>query len=749
MAAPRVSVLMTNYNGERFLASAIVSILEQSYKDFELIVVDDGSTDSSPAILRAFVSQDSRIKGFYFPHNRGFPCALNYGLARVRGEYVARMDSDDLCHRDRLAKQVSYLEKHHEIFVLGCRSVNIDEWDKRKNNAKDEVPFRCGRLLIARRMAEGEYLVLHASLMIRKFCLEELGGYREIFPIGEDIDLYARLFDRYGAVFENLSERLYSYRRYKESLTGQHNFSQHAWVQTLVMYSARCRREGRPDPLDKARSLRLSSLPVSSSERSILRAWHFFHRLYILPRKKEERSIFLRRGVAMLKKNFGLEDARRFPYPYLQLARASARSGDLFLFLRLLAHAWRSDHQRTNRLLLRKVVFLLKEFWEGILGLEKHIFCARKKSAKESDKTSPRVSVVMTTYNRVRYLSEAIASWQRQTLSDFELVVVDDGSNDSTKKLLRACARYDRRIRPVFLSRNYGIPYAANRGLEVALAPLIARADSDDIASPHRLQRQALYMDDHPRVVALGCLCAKISTQGKYIGSEALLRFGKSIGRALKQGACPLLHPTVMLRTSGLPVGGYRIFFKVGAEDIDLFLRMQEIFVNSRVKSQQKFDNISDVLMLYRYHPLQNTRRYKSILDEKHACALFSARRRARGLSDPLSDNKISELESLQKLMTEEERSAFKADVAAQQLLSAMARGDVDFKKIIKRVRCLRTESVDKGRFVWVALSAARHQEKLGFYVRSLVCLWEGLRCSPLWTIVTLYDVIKTRRYVV
>ena len=66
MATPRVSVLMTNYNGERFLASAIVSVLEQSYRDFELIVVDDGSTDSSPAILRAFVSQDSRIKGFYF-----------------------------------------------------------------------------------------------------------------------------------------------------------------------------------------------------------------------------------------------------------------------------------------------------------------------------------------------------------------------------------------------------------------------------------------------------------------------------------------------------------------------------------------------------------------------------------------------------------------------------------------------------------------------------------------------------------
>ena len=749
MASPRVSVLMTNYNGERFLASAIVSILEQSYKDFELIVVDDGSTDSSPAILRAFVSQDSRIKGFYFPHNRGFPCALNYGLARVRGEYVARMDSDDLCHRDRLAKQVSYLEKHHEIFVLGCRSVNIDEWDKRKNNAKDEVPFRCGRLLIARRMVEGEYLVLHASLMIRKFCLEELGGYREIFPIGEDIDLYARLLDRYGAVFENLSERLYSYRRYKESLTGQYNFSQHAWVQTLVMYSARCRREGRPDPLDKARSLRLSSLPVSSSERSILRAWHFFHRLYILPRKKEERSIFLRRGVAMLKKNFGLEDARRFPYPYLQLARASARSDDLFLFLRMLAHAWRSDHQRTSRFLLRKVIFLLKEFWESILGLEKHIFCAHKESAKESDKTSPRVSVVMPTYNCVQFLSEAIESWQRQIFGDFELIVVDDGSTDSTKKLLRRFASCDHRIRPIFLAKNRGISYALNRGFAIARAPLIARADADDLALSRRLQSQVEYMDAHLNVVGLGGLCDNITKKNQRIEKGRFLRFKGAIARALRQGACPLLHPTVILRSSAFPSEGYREFSTFFSEDIDLFLRMQEKFSQNFFKYHQAFDNIPETLILYRNHPLQTTRRHSNAMNRHHAYTLFSARRRARGLSDPLSDNKISELESLQKLMTEEERSAFKADVAAQQLLSAMARGAVDSKKIIKRVRCLRTESVDKGRFVWVALSAARHQEKLGFYVRSLVCLWEGLRCSPLWTIVTLYDVIKTRRYVV
>ena len=357
MSIPRVSVLMTTYNGERFLAAAIESILSQSFTDFELIVVDDGSTDSSASIIRSFIVHDKRIRGIFLDKNLGIPKAANRGLVCARGEYVARMDSDDLCHRDRLAKQISYLEKHPKIFVLGCRSVNIDEWGKRIGSAKYKILFGRGHLSIARRMADGEYCVLHATIMIRKFCLEELMGYRETFPIGEDDDLYARLLDRYGAVFENLSERLYSYRRYKKSLTGQHDFSHKAWIKTLVMYSARCRQEGFIDPLDKARSLRLSSLSVSSSERRLLRAWHFFHRLYALPRDKEKRSRLLRRAEAMLEKDFCAESARRFPYPYLQLARASARSGDFFLFLRLLTQAWRSDYRRTSRFLLRKIVF--------------------------------------------------------------------------------------------------------------------------------------------------------------------------------------------------------------------------------------------------------------------------------------------------------------------------------------------------------------------------------------------------------
>ena len=352
---PRVSVLMANYNGERFLASAIVSVLEQSYRNFELIVVDDGSTDSSPAILRSFVSQDSRIKDLYFSHNRGFACALNYGLTHVRGEYVARMDSDDLCHRDRLAKQVFYLEKNSEVYMLGCGYQNIDKhglvvrkWD---------VPFFCGRAFLERCIKKGTYPLLHASFMARRFCLEELEGYREIFRIGEDLDLYARMRDRYGAVFKNLSKRLYYYRRYGASLTGASKSSEHALVRVLAHYSSECRRLGIPDPLSGAQDLSLSSLPVSSKERIVLLNRIFVLSLTDLPEERRTRldvlarldSIFVQEGYHP-----------QFSHACVVVARACLRYGEWKFFALYIFRALRIDFRLTISFLLYRAFLLLR-----------------------------------------------------------------------------------------------------------------------------------------------------------------------------------------------------------------------------------------------------------------------------------------------------------------------------------------------------------------------------------------------------
>ena len=127
---PLVSVLMSAYNGERFLRGAVESILRQSLRDLELIVINDGSTDATGEILDKCQEGDPRVRVFH-QANVGLIESLNRGAGFARGEYIARMDADDIAHRDRLALQMSVLAKHQELGVVGgAIEVIKREWNQ-------------------------------------------------------------------------------------------------------------------------------------------------------------------------------------------------------------------------------------------------------------------------------------------------------------------------------------------------------------------------------------------------------------------------------------------------------------------------------------------------------------------------------------------------------------------------------------------------------------------------------------------
>ena len=128
MKAPAVSVIMPVFNGRRYLAKAIASVLAQTFADFELIVVDDGSTDRTPEILARFAENDARIRIVSRP-NTGIVGALNDAIAVARGEFLARMDADDLCEPERFAKQVEYLRAHPDCVIHGTQILRIDPGD--------------------------------------------------------------------------------------------------------------------------------------------------------------------------------------------------------------------------------------------------------------------------------------------------------------------------------------------------------------------------------------------------------------------------------------------------------------------------------------------------------------------------------------------------------------------------------------------------------------------------------------------
>ena len=125
--SPQVSVVMPVYNGERYLAEAIASILGQTFADFEFIIVDDGSSDGSPEIVREYAQRDSRILSVFLEKNQGEASARNRGIERASGKYIAAMDSDDISLPDRLRLQLEFLNKNPTIGVLGGNVWVIDQ----------------------------------------------------------------------------------------------------------------------------------------------------------------------------------------------------------------------------------------------------------------------------------------------------------------------------------------------------------------------------------------------------------------------------------------------------------------------------------------------------------------------------------------------------------------------------------------------------------------------------------------------
>jgi len=207
---PRISVLMSVYNGKRYLKPAVESILAQSLPDFEFIIIDDGSTDRSLALLEQYAGRDARMRLVSLP-NAGLTRSLNKGLAMATGEFVARMDADDIAMPQRFAQQVAFLDAHPDIALVGCGYDLIDEKDRILDT---EFPAGDDEAIQDRHL-RGLTTICHPCVMARRRSLLSIGGYDESYPVAQDLDLYLRL----GEVgkLANLPALLMKYRYHSHS----------------------------------------------------------------------------------------------------------------------------------------------------------------------------------------------------------------------------------------------------------------------------------------------------------------------------------------------------------------------------------------------------------------------------------------------------------------------------------------------------------------------------------------------------
>jgi len=204
---PLLSVVMPVYNVQRFLNEAIASILDQTFWDFEFIILDDGSTDDSAKILRDWQRRDSRISIFTSPRNSGLPISSNLVVAKTKTPLVARMDGDDLSHPDRLRRQLEILQSHPEVMAVGTLFDGID--------AQGESIRPRDRWRILRK---SRYIPFaHGSAMFRRAAFDEIGGYREEVVAGEDQDFFFRM-SKLGRVV-TLPGVLYHFRYHSMNAT--------------------------------------------------------------------------------------------------------------------------------------------------------------------------------------------------------------------------------------------------------------------------------------------------------------------------------------------------------------------------------------------------------------------------------------------------------------------------------------------------------------------------------------------------
>lgn len=202
----------------------------------------------------------------------------------------------------------------------------------------------------------------------------------------------------------------------------------------------------------------------------------------------------------------------------------------------------------------------------------------------------PKISVLMPVYNSAQYIQQAVDSILKQTLSDFELIIINDGSTDHSGAILQSLAATDRRI-CLIQRENRGLIATLNQALSLARAPYLARMDADDIYMPERLALQYTYMKTHPATAIIGAAIQYIDSAGT-LGRIKKYPTYVNLGDAFFWGS-PLAHPTVMMRAEAVrKAGGYPSDFPA-AEDYALWLRLLSL---------GKIDNLPDVLLSYRVH---------------------------------------------------------------------------------------------------------------------------------------------------
>ncbi len=253
---PSVSVVMPVLNGEKYLSSSIKSVLEQTFRDFELIIINDGSTDKTEQIIKSF--NDPRIIYIKNDGNKGLAISFNIGINASNGKFIARMDADDICEKARFEKQLNFLESNPSVGIVGSSVIMIDEEGKKIKVLKREISH-----INIKWSSLFSTPMFHPSVMGKTEIFKN-NLYDEDFKNSEDYELWSRLLFSTNIIFANIKEPLLRYRVFPNSFTQTLNLdkrviSAHNTINNIKHYTELSMKAEKA--LIRIRQERLVSLP--------------------------------------------------------------------------------------------------------------------------------------------------------------------------------------------------------------------------------------------------------------------------------------------------------------------------------------------------------------------------------------------------------------------------------------------------------------------------------------------------------
>ena len=534
---PRVSIVMPVYNSAVYLTEAVESILVQTFKDWELIaIIEAESTDDSAEILKSYAERDDRFTIIENETRLGISSSMNIGLARARGEYIARMDADDISLPSRLERQVRFLEENPDIDLCGVKaqifgSKSFDwklETDSEQISANILFYSPC----------------IHPTIMMRTdFLKQHHITYADDYRASEDYDLFAKVCEK-GKI-SNVDQVLFLYRLMNNNATFKNNDT------GLVLYKDIMKRQFNRLGLD-----------FSADEMELLSphgSWEGLDNNQIL-----DRFIYL---DVLLKK----------------ILKANERQ-KLYSREALLKTLHKRFTESFNKLIWQDLDT------KNINEVYKHsIFSGTALTVKPDKAVSdgPLVSILMPTYNSERYIWETVKSVLEQDYTNFEFLIINEFGNLDDSKFITEIFD-DARIRFIQNEERLGLAESLNAGIRIADGKYIARIDADDTAHRERIRRQVEYMEQHPG-------CGVCGSWQYHFGRDTDMIHKTPVSSSDIEAEliynCEMCHSTLMLRKDVFLQ--HQLFFDpdCAAEDYELWTRAIRV---------TEFANIPEVLGDYR-----------------------------------------------------------------------------------------------------------------------------------------------------